>query len=1418
MKKTIAKMSPIGQPLLLLLSFSLFLSACAGGEGESSSTTTRVGLTINIPSAVEKVSANDRAKSLAPAPSRIAAISVSVADANGAQLASTRAAVSPGEEVTLTLEVPAGRARLFTVQALDEAGAILFQGEASADLTPGVSTTLAVQMSAVRRPTLSISPTTLSLLVGKTQRFTALLTGTADPRLIWSVNDIPNGNAALGTILPSDDATTALYTAPANVPDSNPVTIRVRSAADPELAAAAVVTVLAPPSTVFVNGASGIDGPDCGAENSPCKTITQGLAVAEAGQTLLVAAGTYPFGNATGDEPAPLTMKPDVDIQGAGRETTILDLDDTTDPDGAGILGADNATLSGFTIQDEDSVDFHVSLTGTTTIADNRFIDLCDRCFSTAVRVSGSGRSSLIGNTFGQIGDGLSTALRVEGTASPTISRNTFTENGTAIDLRDSAAPKIEANTILRNQVGISILGSSNPDLGGGERESTGGNTLSCNLTADVTLADTVQAVYARRNFWDHLPPTVSSAPGSGIDIVGEGIDAEGATAASPRCLTEPPTVPLNLIATARSQNQIDLAWSPAIDNFGEVNYQIERCQGANCDNFLPIVSVPETSFSDTGLSAATPYSYRVRAVDVDDNVSPYSNVAGAATPDENAPTPPSNLTANAVSETQINLSWTASTDTVGVAGYRVERCQDAGCTFAEIAQPTGTTFNNTGLSAGVSYSYRVRAIDGAGNLSGYSNTATAMTQDNTAPTPPNNLTAVPVSETRINLSWGASADNVGVAEYRVERCQGTTCANFQEIARPTGTSFNDTGRLPATAYRYRVRAVDAAGNLSGYSNIATATTPDTTPPTPPINLTATVVGGTQINLTWGASTDIVGVLEYRIERCQGANCSNFIQIGTSSTTTFNNSGLLSAISYSYRVRAVDAANNFSGYSNTATAVTLDTIVPTSPTNLTATAVSETQINLAWGVSTDNVGVAEYRVERCQGANCTNFTQIATSSTTSFNNTGLSAATSYNYRVRAVDAAGNFSGYSNTASAATPDNTAPTPPTSLVGEPVSETQINLSWTASTDNIGIAGYRVERCQGTGCVNFAQIGQPTTTTFNDTGLAAGTPYRYRVRAVDAAGNLSGYSNIVTVVTPLPPDTIPPTIPSGLTARGLNQSEIALTWNASTDNVGVAGYRLQRCLATGACVVIDVGLTLGYTDRDLATATAYTYRVRAYDAAGNESLYSPPANASTGRILFRADFTADSLDQPPDTTLPGDPVGDSLSLNPSAGTILIRRSIGDLIRPVELNQIDGRTGGVDLRGTVAGTPPRTGIYTARWQSLVASPNAAYAPIVLRDSAGNILASLAYRPNNILDYNDQFPSTGIGVFWRRNTAQTFEIEVDLDRKTTLLRIDGRIIFESVPFYQTAASDLARISMELGTTSAQTLAWDDIEIIAIVP
>src|SRR5439155_22644596 len=122
-------------------------------------------------------------------------------------------------------------------------------------------------------------------------------------------------------------------------------------------------------------------------------------------------------------------------------------------------------------------------------------------------------------------------------------------------------------------------------------------------------------------------------------------------------------------------------------------------------------------------------------------------------------------------------------------------------------------------------------------------------------------------------------------------------------------------------------------------------------------------------------------------------------------------------------------------------------------------------------------------------------------------------------------------------------------------------QINLTWAAATDNVAVTGYLLERCQGVGCSTFAQIATPAGTAFSDTGLAPSTSYSYRVRAADAAPNLGPYSSVASATTATPLDIQAPTTPGSFIGTATSTSEVSLTWTASTDNVGVVGYRVTR-----------------------------------------------------------------------------------------------------------------------------------------------------------------------------------------------------------------------------------------------------------------
>jgi chitodextrinase len=161
----------------------------------------------------------------------------------------------------------------------------------------------------------------------------------------------------------------------------------------------------------------------------------------------------------------------------------------------------------------------------------------------------------------------------------------------------------------------------------------------------------------------------------------------------------------------------------------------------------------------------------------------------------------------------------------------------------------------------------------------------------------------------------------------------------------------------------------------------------------------------------------------------------------------------------------------------------------------------------------------------------------------------------------------------------------------------------LSWTASTDNVGVTGYRIYR-------NGAFVGSAATTAYADTSVQPATGYSYYAIAYDAAGNSSAASTAVTATTPPAPDTAPPSAPSGLVAAAPSSTEVDLSWAASSDNVGVAGYRIYR---NGA--LVGNSATTAYPDTSgVQPATSYSYYVVAYDAAANSSMPSAAANVTT------------------------------------------------------------------------------------------------------------------------------------------------------------------------------------------------------------
>jgi chitodextrinase len=457
-----------------------------------------------------------------------------------------------------------------------------------------------------------------------------------------------------------------------------------------------------------------------------------------------------------------------------------------------------------------------------------------------------------------------------------------------------------------------------------------------------------------------------------------------------------------------------------------------------------------------------------------------------------------------------------------------------------------------------------------------------------TPPVAPSNLTASAVSSSQINLSWADNSDNE--TGFKIERSL-TSGSGFSQIATVSAntTSFQNTGLSASTKYYFRLRAYNGVGD-SSYSNETNATTQaqEACEPAAPTDLVSTIIDRNQVVLTWvDNSTNENG---FSVER-KLALVSTFSIIGNTgaNSTSYTDLTVSPSTSYNYRVRAFNGCGaGVSDYTNILSVTTLaDT--PPAPTNFIA-AGGPLRADLSW---TDNsTNETGFKIERSLTAG-SGFTQIATvgSNITSYRNSGLTAYTTYYYRVYAYNINGN-SGYSNIDSA-TPwgDTEAPSAPTNLAGSAISSSEINLVWTASTDNIGVVGYYIYR-------NGLKVGSTSGTSYTDNYLLPNTTYTYQVTAFDQANNESNKSNSIQVTTQVLVDNPPQISITNPAAGVIVSATISVTANVSDDK----GILKVDFYLDGIFKYSDSTAPYSWT----LDTTAYfngnhTIKARAYDTSG-------------------------------------------------------------------------------------------------------------------------------------------------------------------------------------------------------------------------
>ncbi len=530
-----------------------------------------------------------------------------------------------------------------------------------------------------------------------------------------------------------------------------------------------------------------------------------------------------------------------------------------------------------------------------------------------------------------------------------------------------------------------------------------------------------------------------------------------------------------------------------------------------------------------------------------------------------------------------VRVSWTAATDDrTGQLAYEVLRNDRV---ISSLVYNT----NFTDAAGTAADRYFVRAIDSAGNRS--ATTAVVVPADTRKPTVPRDLAATIGADQSVTLTWTPSTDDVGVSGYRVLQ----TGVEAAIVQAPTATIAG----LARGTYWFQVQALDAAGNESAKTASVKVELggSDVTAPSAPRDLAVTVdPAAVRVRATWSASTDDVGVASYGVYR-NGTLATTVAAPATSVDLD------LGYGDHYIQVTARDAAGNESARTESVLGqlVPPDASGPSVPTDLVATLDPATRLTtVVWTASTDPAGIASYSVFR----NGTIVTTVAGDVTTAVVDLGTG---SHYLQVAATDTLGNVSAMTASVLVEIPappvaDTSNPSTPRDLVATVKPDGSVDVSWSASSDNVGVTSYRVTR----NSVEVALVPGPSTSV-NLATLGFGDHY-IQVQAFDAAGN-SSYRTAsvkVTVVAPPAADTSNPSTPRDLTAVAQPDGSVAVAWTASRDNVGVASYRVTR---NGVEVAVVPGTSTSAIVTGLGTGTHYI-QVQAFDAAGNASYRTPSA----------------------------------------------------------------------------------------------------------------------------------------------------------------------------------------------------------------
>jgi uncharacterized delta-60 repeat protein len=624
---------------------------------------------------------------------------------------------------------------------------------------------------------------------------------------------------------------------------------------------------------------------------------------------------------------------------------------------------------------------------------------------------------------------------------------------------------------------------------------------------------------------------------------------------------------------------EVDLSWSD--NTLNETGFRVERKTGSCADtgNFVPIAetAADAVGFVASGLNPGTPYCFRVQSFNDLGEMSRWATLDVQTVMAE----PPANLVATAIDSTDILLEWDDTT--VGETVFNLQRCEGSGCDFSTATNvalpPDSSSYLDADVCEGRTYRYRINAVKTGHWVTDYSpSSADVVTISIQAPGLLDNDW---VSEAWVELKWQDMTPNE--TSFTVERCSGSACTDFSDLATLTSPSGNrlhlrmdeaawngsaDEVRDQSPAANHAQAFAGATISLAGKYAAAGSFSGTGGYVATPLQIDQAASSTTGATFTaWTQPASLSAGDHFLFGTDNGGNDWGLLRnggtwfIANGADDALVNTGIAATAGGWQHIAAVfDPLNGVTLYVDGALAWNSATIAFDEDSSPLVIGRRGSLDQDFFDGLVDEVAVFDRPLSAAE------VTALAEHGLARFNDRSVTHSTSYRYRVRATKSAG--CGWQTGASNTLAITTTPPRPQLISATADSANRISLLWSDNTTTED--RFVVERCTGSGCSDFSALPDlvgPDTFYLHDSSVCPGTDYRYRVVAVSDGKWSSAYSDEAAVATP---SLATPAVVVDM----VSEEQVDLSWPANSADL--TGYKLSRCQGDAAFCLLDSNYT--------------------------------------------------------------------------------------------------------------------------------------------------------------------------------------------------------------------------------------------------